>query len=59
MPLDLLCRVPGIGAHASKLFSTTKIMKVVSHSTLAIFAEAIGWGKASPNGAFIDKRIDR
>jgi Transposase DDE domain len=31
MPRDHLRRVPGIGAHASNLFSTTTIMKVVSH----------------------------
>ena len=31
MPLDLLSRFPGVGAGTSELFSTTKIMKVVSH----------------------------
>jgi hypothetical protein len=31
MPRDLHSRVLGIGAHASELFSTTKMMKVVSH----------------------------
>lgn len=32
-PLDLLRRVPGIGARTSELFSTTTIIHVVSHRT--------------------------
>jgi hypothetical protein len=33
MPRDLLSRVPGIGARTSDLFSTTNIIRVVSHLT--------------------------